>query len=205
VFILNSFYDSHHNPQARLALCEAMTVLFLHQNKVPPQVQSAISNLEVRTSLAINNISPNAKSDACEHTMVDSNSRQFLPTPTMTKPKTLLELADGDIDLLDETNLSTSAVENSQIEIDSFADADPTIPVLQTSFALKDSPEIQVLRSHSIKLVSVGVKLFFFAGHQACANTLWHTFSNRRYADTCAISSKLIQQSCCYASYHVVI
>jgi hypothetical protein len=141
---LSFLFKFHHKPQARLALCEAMTVLLLHQNVAPLQ-KSALPILEVSTTLTICNIDP--KSDMIGETTFDSPA-----TPNMTKPKTLLELADGDIDMLDDSAMSNSAVENSNIEIEYFVDDDASKPMSETSFALKESPEIQVLSKHSIML-----------------------------------------------------
>ena len=140
--------------QARLALCEAMTVLLLHQNKFPPLSQ-ALPDLEVTGAMATNSISPHAKSEAMQQKLIDSPTRHIATTPTSTKPKTLLELADGDIDLLDESTFSNSAIENTHIEIDRFLDDNSSQPNSDASFAFKVLRQEQVLRTVYQKIVDL--------------------------------------------------
>ena len=63
---------------------------------------------------------PNHKSGMIAQANIDS-IRQ-LSRPKNMKQKTLLELAQGDVDLLDDLNTSNSALENTHIEIDGFID-----------------------------------------------------------------------------------
>ena len=154
LILASAFLTTNRQMQARLALCEAMTVLLLHQNKFP-SLSQALPDLEVTGAMATNNISPHAKSEAMQQKPIDSPTRHFATTPTSTKPKTLLELADGDIDLLDESTFSNSAIENTHIEIDRFLDDHSSQPNSDASFAFKVLSQQQVFRNIHRKIVDL--------------------------------------------------
>lgn len=111
--------------QARLALCEAITVLFLHQNKSPPSVPSALpesNESKVDRAFGPKVLVDNQLSSAIEKDSADLASKNMIAVQKSMKPKTLLELAQGDFDLLDEPTPSNSAIENTHIEIECIVD-----------------------------------------------------------------------------------
>jgi hypothetical protein len=96
--------------------------LLLHQNKVPfPSVaEFDVADLAIDLNMVAEANVPNHKSGMIAQANIDS-IRQ-LSRPKNMKQKTLLELAQGDVDLLDDLNTSNSALENTHIEIDGFID-----------------------------------------------------------------------------------
>ena len=117
IFILE---DLIRKFQARLALCEAITVLFLHQNKSPSSAlpKSDESKVDLGPKIMLDS----HQASAIERDSLDLASRDIIPSQKSMKPKTLLELAQGDFDLLDEPTPSNSALENTHIEIECIVD-----------------------------------------------------------------------------------
>jgi hypothetical protein len=139
--------------QARLALCEAITVLFLHQNKSPPIVPSALTESnesKVDWALGPKVMVDNQLASAIEKDSVDLASKDIIPVQKSMKPKTLLELAQGDFDLLDEPTPSNSALENTHIEIECIVDEALVQHNTVASLALMNSTQELVVRLFSL-------------------------------------------------------
>ena len=87
---------------------------------------------------------PNHKSGMIAQANIDS-IRQLSRLKNM-KQKTLLELAQGDVDLLDDLNTSNSALENTHIEIDGFI-GNALQPISAPAHAQMTAPQEQVQSS----------------------------------------------------------
>jgi hypothetical protein len=101
-------------------MCEAMAVLFLYQNKVPTVTECEEPDLPIDLDIATEANVPNHKSGIIGQSNI--GLIRHISKTSAIKQKTLLELAHGDIDLLDDLNTSNSALENTHIEIDGFID-----------------------------------------------------------------------------------
>jgi hypothetical protein len=140
MFFIAFSYSDIRKFQARLALCEAITVLFLHQNKSPSSAlpKSDESKVDLGPKIMLDN----HQASAIERDSLDLASRDIIPSQKSMKPKTLLELAQGDFDLLDEPTPSNSALENTHIEIECIVDE----ALAQHKLVHINSTEKQVVR-----------------------------------------------------------
>jgi hypothetical protein len=131
--------------QARLALCEAIAALLLNQTKLPPPA----------TALSETTVASTIKTEAANCTTVvddkiqtiESAISEVAATPRKMRPKTLLELAQGEFDLLDESVSSNSALENTHIEIECTAAETPPKLTASVSFTQMHLQNKRVLQT----------------------------------------------------------
>ena len=128
--------------------------MFLHQNKYPPPVPSAFPEIHVDSAFKPEVITTRNKSSPMETQNPNSALRMVAATPKSMKPKTLLELAQGDFDLLDESTTSNSALENTHIEIDCIIDERNPQMTASESFTQMSLPK-ELVSTPNLPVISI--------------------------------------------------
>jgi hypothetical protein len=128
--------------------------LFLHQNTNPSPVPSAFPEIHVDSAFKPEVITTRNKSSPMETQNSNSALRMVAAAPKSMKPKTLLELAQGDFDLLDESTTSNSALENTHIEIDRIIDEHNPQMTTSESFIQMSLPK-ELVSTPNIPVISI--------------------------------------------------